>query len=263
MYTRHFGSYALAMSIAACMAAGCETTKPNPSSNEDVVVAFDALSGAIAACGGDLGTCSAEAAGDAAALQACNDAFAGCQQTAGGPAAGALSDGVVACTEAMRTCASSAGDAGASGCHEELQTCLGASLPSPPEHAAADAAASGDHVAPVRSCIDELIACVTGDGNPMDCALAVRACIIANVPAPPGVIPEDPGSAAGDAGRPDDLPEPPADAGMPGDLPEPPTPDAGMAGEPPAASCMEAFDACVSAGGTTQDCAKAQRDCER
>lgn len=256
------GGFTLAVSIAACTAVGCEKTTDARAGN-DVMVAFDALSSAIAACGGDLATCAADAAGDAAAQQACRSAFAGCQQSAGGPAAGALADAVVACTEATGPCASDAGGQEASACHEELQTCLGASLPmaaAPERDAAAD---GGDHAPPVASCIDELLACVMGAGDPMECGLAVRACIIANVPAPAGVIPDDPGSAAADAGMPDDLSEPPADAGMPDDLPVPPTPDAGMTGEPPAASCVEAFEACVSAGGTPQSCGQQLRECGR
>jgi hypothetical protein len=261
MNPKHFGSYARTVAIVGLTAAGCGTSSTVEPPKDEVTVAFDALSSAIAACGGDLAMCSQAADGDVTALETCRETFAGCQQTAGGPAAGALANAVVACTENTGTCASDAGGQAAAACHEELQTCLGANRPAPPEHDAGSA--GGGHAAPVAPCIDDLLACITGDGDVKTCALAVRTCIIANVPAPPGVIPEDPGSAAGDAGMQDDHPEPPADAGMPDDLPEPPTPDAGMAGEPPAATCMEAFDACIEAGGTPKTCGMALRECER
>ena len=264
MLTKHFGTCVCTAAILALAGAGCESTsKPKPSG--DVRVAFDALSSAVAACGDELATCNQAAEGDASALEVCRSTFMGCQQTAATPAAGALADAVVACTATAQSCASSAAGEEASACHEELVTCLGATRPTPPANDAADGGGGGDdHAAPVASCIDELVACVTGDGDAMACGMAVRACIIAHVPAPPGVIPEDPGSAAADAGKPGDLPVPPTpDAGQPDDLPEPPTPDAGMAGTPPASTCMEAFQACVAAGGTQQSCGMALRECER
>ena len=249
MSPQHIRNCALAVSMTAFAGTGCDqpqTRETRPQENP-VTVAFDALSSAIAGCGDELA--------------ACNDAFTACQQSAGAPAANALADAVVECTRSVGPCASDAGGPAASSCHEALQSCLGATLPSPPTPDDEDGGGpDADHGSPVASCIDTLLECVMQDGNAMACAQDVRACIIASVPAPPGVIPVDPGSGAGDAG----MPEPPTtpDAGMPGDV-EPTTPDAGMAGAPPSSSCMEAFEACVDAGGTAASCSKDLRECER
>ena len=100
----------------------------------------------------------------------------------------------------------------------------------------------------------------------MACAQQVRACIIAAVPAPDGVIPDDAGSAAGahDAGMPDDLPEPPVDAGAPSDPGAAGLPDAGTVGDAPAAaSCIDQFEACVAAGGAPRSCGMQLKECGR
>ena len=258
MTPKRFGTYVLTVTFAGVVATACGTSSKSAPENE-VEVAFDALSSAIAACGDGLATCAPAAGGDAAALQTCRDTFAQCRETAGAPAAAALGDAVAACTEQTGTCASTAAGQEASACHAELQTCLGANLSAPPP--LPDAALGAGDAAPVAPCIDELLACISGSGDPLTCAASVRACIIAHVPAPPGVIPADPGSAAGDAGMPDDLPEPPADAGA-HETPEPPTPDAGMAGDAPGVDC-DVFDACVAAGGTQKTCGMQLRDCAR
>ena len=218
--------YAFAISLVGGTALGCGE-QPQPSSPQsEVVASYDALRSAIADCGAALGACSHEAAGDVAAQQACRDTFSACVEP---------------------------------------------SLPEPP--AAATAAADDDddagagsgeaHESPVRGCIDALLACVMADTDASVCAQDVRACVIASVPAPPGVIPTDPGSQAGDAGMPGDVPPAHADAGMPGDVPPtPPTPDAGMMPETPEpADCAAALDACIAAGGTQSSCAQELRMC--
>jgi hypothetical protein len=249
MNTNRFSNYTLAVLIATCSVVGCRESSQS-SSQPDVMVAYEALASAVAACGEEMAACSQGAEGDMDALQTCRDAFSSCRQTAGGPAAGALADAIRACTQAAGECASNAGGEPASDCHEELVACLGANRPALPDH---DASSHEERDAPVGACIDTLLACVEQDGGARACAQAVRACVIAAVPAPDGVIPEDPGSAASEH-----------DAGMPDDVAsDPVTPDAGMAGDPPAASCMEMLEACLSAGGSRQSCGQQLRECGR
>lgn len=266
---------------------GCrDNTGMNETSR--VSVATEALAAAIVACGQDLGACTRDAQGEPTALAACKAVFGDCRANAGAGSMNDLATAIQACTDGAGECARNAGGSEAKGCHEELVSCLGDNRPAPPEHPERDGGGggpSGDHSAPVAACIDTLLACVEGDGSARECAQAVRACIVDAVPAPDGVIPEDPGSAADDH-QPADVP--PADPGMAGDAPaadagvgmagDPPATDAGMgmAGDPPAAdagmgmagdvptpSCMAQFEACVSAGGARMECARQQRECGR
>jgi len=243
-----------------------------------VSAATEALASAVAACGQRLGECAQETAGDGEALSMCRDAFTACRQMAGAGAMDGLVGAIQACTDGAGECAKGAKGPDAAECHDELVTCLGANRPDAAARPERDGSAGGDHAPPVAACIDTLLACVEQDGNAKQCAVEVRACILAAVPAPDH-------AGMHDGGRPDDAPSPPADlpdaamggnaphsdAGMAGNPPgadagmagNPPGADAGMAGDPPGLSCKEMFDACIAGGETRMTCARLQRECER
>ena len=170
---------------------------------------------------------------------------------------------VAECGASIGACASEAqGDAAAlATCRADFAACVEAGRPAPPARPAAAQSS------PVGSCIDTLVACVTGDGDPPTCTADARACILAIVP--PG---DHPGGFDEDGGMPDDLPVPPTppQTGMPDDVPpDPRMPDAGMAGgagmagNRPAASCMETFEACLAGGGSPRDCGQQLKECGR
>jgi hypothetical protein len=271
---------AVAFAAAALSAVGCRESNDG-SSQTSVSAATEALASAVAACGQRLGECAQETAGDGDALSMCRDAFSACRQMAGAGALDGLTDAIQACTDGAGDCAKGARGPDAAECHDELVTCLGAKRPDAAARPERDGSAGGDSAAAVHACIDTLRACVEQDGSAKQCAVEVRACILAAMPAPDHAGMNDggrpdlpdaamggnrPGDDAGMAGNP-----PRADAGMAGNPPgadagmagNPPGADAGMAGEAPGPSCKEMFDACIASGETRKACARLQRECAK
>jgi hypothetical protein len=148
---------------------------------------------------------------------------------------------------------------------------------------AAESRAFVDEVAQVADCIDTLHSCVTGGWQPQDCAQAVRACVLAAVPAPDAVVPGagSSGASQGGAGH--------AGAGHAGNTPDPHSVDAGRPSNPgtsagqiggagagmmnaadagaamssPALQCLDAFQTCMKAGGQTRTCAQSLEQCNQ
>jgi hypothetical protein len=256
----------IALAATAFSTVGCRDAS-EPSSQATVSAATEALASAVAACGQQLGECAQETAGDGAALSMCRDAFTACRQMAGAGAMDGLAGAIQACTDGAGECAKGAKGPEAAECHDDLVSCLGAQRPDAAARPERDGGPGGDHAAPVAGCIDTLLACVEQDGSAKQCAIEVRACILAAVPAPDG-------AGKHDGGKPDHVPTPPVDlpdAAMGGHVPgtdagmagNPPGADAGMAGEAPGPSCKEMFDACIAGGETRMACARLQRTCER
>lgn len=278
------------LAASGCVRAPSETTQPQ---NSSVSSSYAELVNAFASCAQQVSACVQSANGDSAALQTCRDDFASCRDSAGQHAVNAMADAVRACTDANRQCeASNHGSTGSKDCQQTLLACLQANHPDHPDTAKNDDDAGTDqsagraHAAAVADCLDTLHSCVSAGGQPQTCAQAVRACVLASVPAPADVIPgagsanaahgnagqsgADHGSAGHGGGTPD---EHSADAGRPSDVPKgPPTGGAGAgmshAADAGAASnaamqCLDAFQACVAAGGQARTCAQALQQCNR
>jgi hypothetical protein len=278
---RHF---LLLLSATAALAVGCneDTSKPSDGSPSATVAdTLMELSRGLNACAEAQKTCADQA--DAGA-DLCRDGFDACRDTAHAELGPKLDHAVNDCASSARACRDAATtDAGRTACTDELRACTGADKVKPETDAGEEDRVSK---APVADCIASLHSCIEGDASAKSCTDALRVCIGAAVGngndadagkpdagKPDGVGNPDAGKPdGGDQGKPDggdakpDAGKPDGfDAGKPVDMGKPDgggdqgNADAGMAGE--SAACKQAFDQCVSAGSTREDCARARKDC--
>jgi hypothetical protein len=279
--------FLLLFSASAALAIGCNegSSKPSDGSPSTVADTLMELSRGLNACAETQKACADQA--DAGA-DLCRDGFAECREAAHAELGPKLDNAVNDCASAARTCRDAATTEEAkAACGDQLRACTGSDKVKPEADAGEEERVSK---APVADCIDSLHSCIEGDAPAKSCTDALRVCIGAAVGGgsdadagkpdagkPDGVGNPDAGKPGdvgkpdgGDQGKPDGGEAKPDagngfDAGKPVDTGKPDggvdqgNPDAGMAGE--SAACKQAFDQCVTAGGTREDCARARRDC--
>ena len=282
--------------LAACSSG--QTANPQPPASS-VDTAYAALVSEVASCSKQAKSCNDAAGSDDAARTACRDQFSSCRATAGEGATRELANAVTACTSQHNACVRQ-GHGAAPACKDEFKACLRAAHPQAGQdedggveehgrgksdcldelHSCVEADGPANTCAEqVRSCVvdtfpsaDELVPTDDTDdsADETDESAADDADEAAD---------EADESAGDDADDAADEADDGIDEAAPG-------PDAG-AGEQPAGSddnganagkakngqakgsarkaaaaqCLDAFDACVAAGGTQRDCAQSLKEC--
>lgn len=289
---RHF---LLLLTASAALAAACgeNNSKPSDGSPSTVTDSLLELERGLNTCAEAQKSCVGDS--DAGTDQ-CRSSFDSCRDAAHADLGPKLDDKVNECASAARTCREAATTDEAKGtCTEQLRACTGADRvkPEKPEKPEPDAGET-EHVSksPVVECITALHTCIDGVDPAKTCADALRVCMGMTVGnghddagKPDAGKPDDVGNpdagkpdGAGnpDAGKPDSVGKPDGgdtgkpdggdtgkpdggDTGKPDSAADPSKPDAGMAGE--SAACKQAFEQCLTAGGTREDCARARKDC--
>jgi hypothetical protein len=276
---RHLGLLLLALAFAGCETQIAGSGVPQSGS---LMSLASALQGAVAECASTAQSCDLTSPDGGAKSDGCRAEFASCREAAKAAAGPDIDKAVNPCIDAFKGCHDGvdAGDAKAA-CSDTLHACLGDRAADAGKESGkpADDAASDPHVStsPVVACIEALHTCSEGDEPAQSCTSALRDCIASTVGHNGGSDPDggkpdhaDGGKpvepdADGDAGKPEkpDQPADKPDADRP--LPEPhadadvPANDAGQDGDSKA--CKDAHEACLSAGGDRDGCARALKAC--